>query len=166
MSDLGKTVAAYHYLQNAFRLLRSKWFQRVLESHGPEREWEDDDRRQQRERDNDWRRAAFDLDTEAIIKSNTKCSVAPTCDRDIVDGRGNNFLGWPELQRECWQSQWYDDATGQWYDFGPEGESTEDAEHKATLAWAVLCDASRKSLVGVPRRIIKRMTFELSIKSL
>ena len=70
------------FLEHAFRELRTAWFNRHLRSHAHEREWEDDEHKERRERNNQGLKFQYDTDTEAIINGVDR-PIAPTCGADL-----------------------------------------------------------------------------------
>lgn len=60
----------------AFRELRTRWFNKQLRSYAHEREWEDEDKTEERERRNDANQALFNKQTEEILAGKPRC-VAP-----------------------------------------------------------------------------------------
>ena len=60
----------------AFRRLRDSWFCQMLEVHAPEREWEEEDKSEDRERQNLKNKQEFDRQTEAIL-SGESFPIAP-----------------------------------------------------------------------------------------
>jgi len=69
-------------VQDAFRELRTAWFNTVLKRKAHEREWEPADRETQRELDNFNLKAIFDDQTEGIIEGDD-FTVAPRCSAEM-----------------------------------------------------------------------------------
>lgn len=70
-------------LEDAFRILRAAWFYRNIAQGPQDRQWESEDQERLRKESNDSDRAAFDSDTEAIIRGEDL----------IIDPRCSNHIG-------------------------------------------------------------------------
>jgi hypothetical protein len=73
-------------LVDAFREIRRQWFAIHIQSHAPEREWEDEEHERRRLSDNAEMRQLFDQQTEAIVRQ-SDClgvKVCPLCYDDLL----------------------------------------------------------------------------------
>ncbi len=70
------------HLEKAFRELRDAWFNAHLRSYAHEREWEDEDREASREESNNYLKARYDEQTEAIIRGEL-LPISPYCSNDM-----------------------------------------------------------------------------------
>ena len=69
-------------VNNAFRELRTAWFNTVLMDRGYEREFETDENLEMRTIRNKTAKIRFDADTESIILGHSR-SVCPRCQNDM-----------------------------------------------------------------------------------
>lgn len=73
-------------VEDAFRELRRRWFNRVLASHPHERECEEEADRMERESLNRTLKGTYDAQTEAIIRGDDH-EISPQCANDLVKVR-------------------------------------------------------------------------------
>lgn len=70
-------------LIDAFRELRLAWFNKNLRSYSHERDWEDEEKSEQREKDNEEKLKIYNEQTEKIING-AGYNVAPTCGMELI----------------------------------------------------------------------------------
>jgi len=75
-------LRALVYAQEAFRTLRSHWFNHAMKDKGQERVWEDVEEEKIRVEWNKEMRKRFDEQTEAILRGGDQ-PYAPTCSMDM-----------------------------------------------------------------------------------